>query len=74
MVPRRPTNSSARVVVLAGLVVGLMVLAGLAIAIILFYGAWRVTSASADAGAFFSFVVAMLMAYEPGKRLASVAD
>ncbi|MDE2361809.1 MAG: ABC transporter ATP-binding protein [Hyphomicrobiales bacterium] len=45
-------------------------LAGVAIAIILFYGAWRVTNASADAGAFFSFVVAMLMTYEPGKRLA----
>mgnify|MGYP000069979210 FL=1 len=47
-------------------------IAGIAIAIILFYGAWRVTVASADAGAFFSFVVAMLMAYEPGKRLARV--
>ena len=47
-------------------------LAGLAIAVILFYGSWRVTVASADAGAFFSFVVAMLMAYEPGKRLARV--
>jgi len=47
-------------------------LAGVAIAIILFYGSWRVTVASADAGAFFSFVVAMLMAYEPGKRLARV--
>jgi ATP-binding cassette, subfamily B, bacterial MsbA len=45
-------------------------LAGTAIAIILFYGSWRVTVAAADAGAFFSFVVAMLMAYEPGKRLA----
>ena len=45
-------------------------LAGVAIAVILFYGSWRVTVASADAGAFFSFVVAMLMAYEPGKRLA----
>ncbi len=47
-------------------------LAGLAIATVLFYGSWRVTVASADAGAFFSFVVAMLMAYEPGKRLARV--
>ncbi|MFO1117120.1 MAG: ABC transporter ATP-binding protein [Beijerinckiaceae bacterium] len=47
-------------------------LAGMAIAVILFYGSWRVTVASADAGAFFSFVVAMLMAYEPGKRLARV--
>jgi ATP-binding cassette subfamily B protein len=47
-------------------------LAGVAIAVILFYGSWRVSVASADAGAFFSFVVAMLMAYEPGKRLARV--
>ncbi len=47
-------------------------IAGIAIAIILFYGSWRVTAAGADAGAFFSFVVAMLMAYDPGKKLARV--
>jgi ATP-binding cassette, subfamily B, bacterial MsbA len=47
-------------------------LAGAAIAVILFYGSWRVSVAAADPGAFFSFVVAMLMAYEPGKRLARV--
>ena len=44
--------------------------AGCAIGFILFYGSWRVSVAGADAGAFFSFVVAMLMAYEPGKKLA----
>ena len=44
--------------------------AGLGIAFILFYGAWRVSVAGADPGAFFSFVVAMVMAYEPGKKIA----
>ena len=43
---------------------------GLAIAIVIFYGSWRVSIAHADAGSFFSFVAALLMAYEPAKRLA----
>jgi ABC-type multidrug transport system fused ATPase/permease subunit len=45
-------------------------LGGLAIAIVIFYGSWRVSIAHADAGSFFSFVAALLMAYEPAKRLA----
>ena len=48
------------------------VVAGFAIALVLFYGSWRVTIASDDPGSFFSFVVAFLLAYEPGKRLARV--
>ncbi len=45
-------------------------LAGLAIGLVIFYGSWRVSVAQADAGSFFSFVAAMLMAYDPAKRLA----
>ncbi|HKH80681.1 MAG TPA: ABC transporter ATP-binding protein [Methylovirgula sp.] len=43
---------------------------GLAIAVVIFYGGWRVAIAHADAGSFFSFLAALLMAYEPAKRLA----
>ena len=46
------------------------VLAGLAIGAVIFYGSWRVTIAHADAGSFFSFVAALLMAYDPAKRMA----
>ncbi|MDB5649215.1 MAG: transporter ATP-binding protein [Hyphomicrobiales bacterium] len=45
-------------------------LAGIAIGGIIFYGSWRVTIAHADPGSFFSFVAALLLAYEPAKRLA----
>ena len=45
-------------------------LAGFAIGAVIFYGSWRVTIQQADAGSFFSFVAALLMAYEPAKRLA----
>ena len=33
------------------------------------YGGWRVTVGHADPGSFFAFVVAMLSAYEPAKRM-----
>lgn len=45
-------------------------LAGFAIGAVIFYGSWRVTVAQADAGSFFSFMAALLLAYEPAKRLA----
>ena len=45
-------------------------LGGVAIAVVIFYGSWRVSVAHADAGSFFSFVAALLLAYEPAKRLA----
>jgi subfamily B ATP-binding cassette protein MsbA len=45
------------------------VLAGLAIGAVIFYGSWRVTIAHADPGSFFSFVAALLLAYDPAKRL-----
>ena len=46
------------------------ILAGLAIGGVIFYGSWRITVGGADAGSFFSFVAALLLAYEPCKRLA----
>ncbi len=44
-------------------------LGGIAVALILLYGGWRVTVAHADPGSFFSFIGAVLAAYEPAKRL-----
>ena len=44
-------------------------LAGFAIAFAIFYGSWRVAVQHADVGAFASFLGALLLAYEPAKRL-----
>ena len=46
------------------------VFGGFAIAAVIFYGSWRVTIAQSDPGSFFSFIAAVLMAYEPAKKLA----
>lgn len=46
------------------------VFGGFAIAAVIFYGSWRVTIAQGDPGSFFSFIAAVLMAYEPAKKLA----
>jgi ATP-binding cassette subfamily B protein len=45
---------------------------GIAIASVILYGGWRVSMTGADAGSFFSFIAALLMAYEPAKRLAKL--
>ena len=45
------------------------ILAGFVIGAVIFYGSWRVTIAHADPGSFFSFIAALLMAYDPAKRL-----
>ena len=45
-------------------------LGGLAIAAAIVYGAWRVIHQGVDAGSFFAFVTALLLAYDPAKRLA----
>ena len=45
-------------------------LGGLAIALVVFYGGWSVISSDRAPGAFFSFITAVLLAYEPAKRLA----
>jgi ATP-binding cassette subfamily B protein len=44
-------------------------LGGVAVALLILYGGWRVAVAHADPGSFVAFIVAMLMAYEPAKRL-----
>ncbi len=44
-------------------------LGGVAVAVLMLYGSWRVTVGHADPGSFFSFILAMLSAYEPAKRL-----
>jgi len=43
---------------------------GMAVAAVIVYGGWRVIEGGGDPGAFFSFITALLMAYEPAKRLA----
>lgn len=45
---------------------------GLAIALVVLYGGWRVIEANQAPGTFFSFITAVLLAYEPAKRLARV--
>ncbi|MGA2494355.1 MAG: ABC transporter ATP-binding protein [Roseiarcus sp.] len=44
-------------------------LAGLAIGFAIYYGSWRVSVQHADVGSFISFLTALLLAYEPAKRL-----
>lgn len=45
-------------------------LGGFAVALVICYGGWNVIQNGADPGGFFSFLTALLMAYEPAKRLA----
>jgi ATP-binding cassette, subfamily B, bacterial MsbA len=45
-------------------------LGGVAVAGVIVYGGWRVTSGGQSPGEFFSFIMAFLLAYEPAKRLA----
>ena len=47
-------------------------LGGVAIALVIFYGGFRVIEESMNPGAFFSFITALLLAYEPMKRLANL--
>lgn len=47
-------------------------LGGAAIAVVVVYGGYSVIEARMDAGSFFSFITALLLAYEPMKRLANV--
>lgn len=46
-------------------------LAGIAVALVILYGGWRVISHGATPGEFFSFITALLLAYDPARRLAS---
>jgi ATP-binding cassette subfamily B protein len=45
-------------------------LGGFAVAGVIIYGGWNVIQRGSDAGGFFAFITALLMAYEPAKRLA----
>ncbi|KGM35957.1 ABC transporter permease [Inquilinus limosus MP06] len=47
-------------------------LSGIAIVIVILYGGHEVVSGSRTTGSFFSFITALLMAYEPLKRLANL--
>ena len=47
-------------------------LGGVAIFVVIVYGGSRVIAEETTAGAFFSFITALLMAYEPMKRLANL--
>ena len=47
-------------------------LGGLAVALVIVYGGLRVIDADIDPGSFFSFITALLLAYEPLKRLANL--
>ena len=47
-------------------------LGGFAVAGVILYGGMRVIGSNATPGAFFSFITALLLAYEPAKRLARV--
>jgi len=47
-------------------------LGGIAVALVIYYGGFRVIEQSMDPGSFFSFITALLLAYEPVKRLANL--
>jgi len=47
-------------------------LGGIAFTTVIIYGGYRVIENATDPGGFFSFITAMLMAYEPMKRLANL--
>ncbi len=47
-------------------------LGGMAVAVVVVYGGFRVIADQTDAGSFFSFITALLLAYEPLKRLANL--
>ncbi|MAO55722.1 MAG: ABC transporter permease, partial [Rhodospirillaceae bacterium] len=47
-------------------------LGGVAVGIVIFYGGYRVIHGNTASGSFFSFITALLLAYEPMKRLANL--
>jgi ATP-binding cassette subfamily B protein len=67
---RTVESSANRIAVGNGLTTFLAdTLAGLAIGFAIYYGSWRVSVQHADVGSFVSFLGALLLAYEPAKRL-----
>lgn len=47
-------------------------LGGIAVSSVIVYGGYRVIEGATDPGGFFSFIMALLLAYEPMKRLANL--
>jgi ATP-binding cassette subfamily B protein len=67
---RSVERSANRIAVGAGLTTFVAdSLAGAAIGFAIYYGSWRVNVLHADPGSFVSFLGALLLAYEPAKRL-----
>ena len=68
----RDVEKRSHKIAIAGAMTGPLMetLGGFAIAGVIVYGGWNVIQNGADAGSFFSFITAMLLAYEPAKRLA----
>jgi ATP-binding cassette subfamily B protein len=67
---RSVEGSANRIAVGAGLTTFVAdSLAGVAIGFAIYYGSWRVSVMHADVGSFVSFLGALLLAYEPAKRL-----
>ncbi len=46
-------------------------LGGIAVALVILYGGWQVIAGQTTAGAFFSFITALLLAYQPLKSIAN---
>jgi ATP-binding cassette subfamily B protein len=67
-VVERESNKMARVSQRTGPL--METLGGVAIAVAIVYGGYRVVETGATPGEFFSFITAFLLAYEPAKRLA----
>jgi ATP-binding cassette, subfamily B, bacterial MsbA len=67
----KEVERSANRIAVGGALATLMAdsLAGLAIAFAIYYGSWRISVHHGDVGSFVSFLAALLMAYEPIKRL-----
>lgn len=64
------TYKSARIRALSSPI--METLGGLAVAVVIAYGGLQVIGGAIEPGAFFSFITALLMAYEPMKRLANL--
>ena len=64
------TIKSARVRALSSPI--METLGGVAVAVVVIYGGFRVIHQNLDPGSFFSFITALLLVYEPMKRLANL--
>ena len=65
------TNADRAAVLMARTQPIVETLAGVAVALVILYGGWRVINHGETPGAFFSFITALLLAYDPARRLAS---